>query len=141
MTIHQNFIAGQWSGADPDANINPSNTNEVVGLYAQATVDDVKSAIDAARSAFPSWSRSGILDRHAILKKAGQEIIARKDELGSLLAREEGKTLPEAIGETVRAGQIFEFFAGEALRLAGEVLPSVRPNVTVELTRDPLGAS
>ncbi len=140
MTIHQNFIAGKWSGADPVADINPSNTNEVVGLYAQATVDDVKTAIDAARSAFPSWSRSAILDRHAILKKAGQEIIARKDELGSLLAREEGKTLPEAIGETVRAGQIFEFFAGEVLRLAGELLPSVRPNVMVEITRDPLGA-
>ncbi len=116
--IHQNFIAGEWTGANAVENINPSNTDEVVGLYAQGNASDVKQAVAAARAAFPAWSRSSILERHAILKKAGEEIIARKEELGSLLAREEGKTLPEAIGETVRAGQIFEFFAGESLRLA-----------------------
>ncbi|WP_115423218.1 aldehyde dehydrogenase family protein, partial [Ensifer sp. M14] len=55
------------------------------------------------------------------------------------LSREEGKTLAEGIGETVRAGQIFDFFAGEALRLAGEVIPSVRPNIGVEITREPVG--
>ncbi|MGO8656133.1 aldehyde dehydrogenase family protein, partial [Rhizobium ruizarguesonis] len=58
---------------------------------------------------------------------------------GALLAREEGKTLPEATGEVIRASQIFEFFAGEALRLAGEVLPSVRPNIGIEITREALG--
>ncbi|TCB48690.1 aldehyde dehydrogenase family protein, partial [Rhizobium leguminosarum bv. viciae] len=88
---------------------------------------------------FPVWSRSGIWERHVILKKAGDEIMARKDELGALLAREEGKTLPEATGEVIRASQIFEFFAGEALRLAGEVLPSVRPNIGIEITREALG--
>ncbi|MQX78775.1 aldehyde dehydrogenase family protein, partial [Sinorhizobium medicae] len=81
-----------------------------------------------------NWpSRSGILERHAILKKTADEILARKDELGRLLSREEGKTLAEGIGETVRAGQIFEFFAGETLRLAGEVVPSVRPGIGVEI--------
>ena len=54
------------------------------------------------------------------LDQIGSEILARKDELGLLLAREEGKTLPEAIGEAARAGQIFKFFAGEALRVGGE---------------------
>lgn len=111
----------------------------MVGRYARASAADVADAIAAARAAFPAWSCSGILELHAILKKAGGEIMARKDELGALLAREEGKTLPEAIGETVRASQIFEFFAGEALRLAGEVDPSVRANVNVEITREPLG--
>ena len=139
MTIHQNLIAGEWTGANGVENINPSDTNEVVGLYAQASVDDTKAAIAAAKAAFPAWSRSGIWERHVILKKAGDEIMARKDELGALLAREEGKTLPEAIGETIRASQIFEFFAGEALRLAGEVIPSVRPNIGVEITREGLG--
>ncbi|WP_412063850.1 aldehyde dehydrogenase family protein [Rhizobium sp. SYY.PMSO] len=139
MTIHQNLIAGEWTGTNGSESINPSDTNEVVGLYASAGVQDVADAIAAAKAAFPAWSRSGILERHTILKKAGDEILARKDELGALLAREEGKTLPEAIGETIRAAQIFEFFAGEALRLAGEVLPSVRPNIGVEITREPLG--
>ncbi|WP_018897237.1 aldehyde dehydrogenase family protein [Rhizobium sp. 2MFCol3.1] len=139
MTIYQNLIAGEWIGSDATKNINPSDTNEVVGLYADGSAEDTKNAIAAAKAAFPSWSRSGIWERHVILKKAGDEIMARKDELGALLAREEGKTLPEAIGETIRASQIFEFFAGEVLRLAGETIPSVRPNIGVEITRDPLG--
>jgi aldehyde dehydrogenase (NAD+) len=138
MTIHQNLIAGEWTGTTGAENINPSDTNEVVGLYASASVQDVADAIAAAKAAFPAWSRSGILERHSILRKTSDEILARKDELGALLAREEGKTLPEAIGETIRAAQIFDFFAGEALRLAGEVLPSVRPNIGVEITRERL---
>ena len=119
MTIHQNLIAGEWVGSDASKNINPSNTDDVIGEYARATVEDTKAAIAAAKAAFPAWSRSGILERHAILRKTADEILARKDELGRLLSREEGKTLAEGIGETVRAGQIFDFFAGECLRLAG----------------------
>jgi acyl-CoA reductase-like NAD-dependent aldehyde dehydrogenase len=139
MSLHQNLIAGEWVGRDPSANINPSDTNDTVGEYARGSAQDMADAIAAAKAAFPAWSRSGIWERHVILKKTGDEIMARKDELGALLAREEGKTLPEAIGETIRASQIFEFFAGEVLRLAGEVIPSVRPNIGVEITRDPLG--
>ena len=139
MTLHQNLIAGEWVGGDGVANINPSNTNDVVGEYARASADDARAAIAAAKAAFPAWSRSGILERHAILRKTADEILARKDELGKLLSREEGKTLVEGIGETVRAGQIFDFFAGECLRLAGEVLPSARPNIGVEITREPVG--
>ncbi|EJT04729.1 aldehyde dehydrogenase family protein [Rhizobium sp. CCGE 510] len=139
MTIYQNLIAGEWVGSNATKNINPSDTNEVVGLYADGSAEDTKNAIAAAKAAFPAWSRSGIWERHVILKKAGDEIMARKDELGALLAREEGKTLPEATGEVIRASQIFEFFAGEALRLAGEIIPSVRPNIGVEITREGLG--
>jgi aldehyde dehydrogenase (NAD+) len=65
--------------------------------------------------------------------------LARKEELGTLLSREEGKTKPEGIGEVTRAGHIFKFFAGECLRLAGETLPSVRPGIGVEITREPVG--
>ncbi|MBA1345732.1 aldehyde dehydrogenase family protein [Rhizobium sp. WYCCWR 11146] len=139
MTIYQNLIAGEWVGSNATKNINPSDTNEVVGLYADGSADDTRNAIAAAKAAFPAWSLSGIWERHVILKKTGDEIMARKDELGALLAREEGKTLPEATGEVIRASQIFEFFAGEALRLAGEVIPSVRPNIGVEITREALG--
>jgi aldehyde dehydrogenase (NAD+) len=139
MTIYQNLIAGEWIGTNATKNINPSDTNEVVGLYADGSAEDTRNAIAAAKAAFPAWSRSGIWERHVILKKTGDEIMARKDELGALLAREEGKTLPEATGEVIRASQIFEFFAGEALRLAGEVIPSVRPNIGVEITREALG--
>lgn len=139
MTIYQNLIAGEWVGSEASNNISPSDTGDIVGSYAQGTADDAKAAIAAAKAAFPKWSQSGILERHTILKKTADEILARKEELGKLLAREEGKTLPEAIGETIRAAQIFDFFAGEALRLTGEVLPSVRPGIGVEITREPLG--
>ena len=137
--LHKNLIDGEWVGSDGVENINPSNLKEVVGVYARATVEDTQQAIAAAKAAFPAWSRSGILERHAILRKAADEITARKQELGELLSREEGKTLPEGIGEVTRAAQIFDFFAGEVLRLAGEVLPSVRPGVGVEITREPIG--
>ena len=137
--LHRNLIDGEWVDGEAHANVNPSNTDEIVGHYAKATAADAQRAIAAAKAAFPAWSRSGLLERHSILSKTAHEIIARKEELGALLSREEGKTLPEGIGEVTRAGQIFEFFAGEALRLAGEVIPSVRPGVGVEITREPVG--
>ncbi|MBB3523302.1 aldehyde dehydrogenase family protein [Rhizobium sp. BK456] len=137
--LHKNLIAGEWVAGDISLNINPSNTNDIVGEFSRASADDVRTAIAAAKSALPVWSQSPILARHAILKKTGDEILARKEELGSLLAREEGKTLTEAIGEVTRAGQIFDFFAGEVLRLSGETLPSVRPGVGIDITREPVG--
>ncbi|MGJ4859541.1 aldehyde dehydrogenase family protein [Labrys sp. La1] len=139
MTLHQNMIAGEWVGSAAVKNINPSDIDDVIGEYAQASTEDTRAAIEAAKAAFPTWSRSGILERHAILRKSADEILARKDELGRLLSREEGKTLAEGIGETVRAAQIFDFFAGECLRLAGEVLPSVRLDISIEITREPAG--
>lgn len=137
--MFKNCIAGEWIGSEGRENINPSDTDDVIGVFAKATREDVLDAISAAKAAFPAWSRSGPLVRHAVLRKAADEILARKDELGALLAREEGKTLPEAVGEVVRASQIFDFFAGEALRLAGETVPSVRPGIAVDVTREPLG--
>lgn len=138
--IFRNFIAGEWTtAADAAPNYNPSNVDDVVGTYARGTADDVATAVAAAKAAFPAWSRSGPLARHAALRKVADEIAARKDELGRLLAREEGKTLPEGIGEVMRASQVFDFFAGECLRLTGDVVPSVRPGVGVEMTREPVG--
>ncbi len=140
MTVHQNFIAGRRvDGGEAADNVNPSDTNDVIGAYARASREDAQQAIAAARAAFPAWSRSGIQQRHDILLKVSAEILSRRDELGRLLAREEGKTLPEAVGEVVRAGQIFDFFAGETLRLAGEKLASTRPGIEVDVTREPVG--
>ncbi|MGJ4943062.1 aldehyde dehydrogenase family protein [Bradyrhizobium sp. HKCCYLS1011] len=138
--ILKNFIAGEWvDGHGATRNINPSNTNDVVGEYAKADKAQTEKAIAAAKAAFPAWSRSTPQERYDALNKISAEILARKEELGRLLAREEGKTLPEGIGEVARAGQIFAFFAGEALRLTGEKGPSVRPGLDVEITREPVG--
>ena len=137
---HDNLIGGQLlatGGYSP--NVNPSNLADVIGEYAQADAQQLETAVQAARAAFAAWSVSNIQARADALDKIGTEILARRDELGTLLAREEGKTRPEGIGEAARAGNIFKFFAGECLRLAGESVPSVRPGIGVEITREPLG--
>jgi alpha-ketoglutaric semialdehyde dehydrogenase len=140
MNAFHNYIAGEWvAGASVTANRNPSNVADVIGEYAQADVTQTRMAIAAAKAAFPAWATGSIQERSNILDRAGSEILARKDELGRLLSREEGKTLPEGVGEAMRAGQIFKFFAGEVLRAAGDKLPSVRPGIDVEVTREPIG--
>ena len=137
---HDNLIGGQWlAGGSYTPNTNPSNLADVLGEYAQASAADLDAAVQAARAAFPVWSMSGIQARADALDAIGAEILARRDELGALLAREEGKTRVEGVGEVSRAGNIFKFFAGECLRLAGEVVPSVRPGIGVEITREPVG--
>ena len=140
VSMFKNLIDGEWvDGPRSTQNINPSDTRDVVGDFAQADAGQARDAVAAARAAFGSWSLSTPQQRFDILDAAGTEILARRAELGDQLAREEGKTLPEAIGEVARAGNIFKFFAGEALRVGGEACPSVRPGVGVEVTREPLG--
>ncbi len=140
MTTHLNYINGEWvAGIAASANVNPSNLADIVGEYALADAAQVDMAAQAAANAFPAWSISGIQARSDALDKIGSEILARRSELGALLSREEGKTLPEGIGEVTRAGQIFKFFSGECLRSAGQLLPSVRPGIGVEITREPVG--
>lgn len=139
MEHYCNLIDGEWRGEAFSQNISPSDTRDIVGNYAVATENDTKDAIAAAVQAFPSWSRSSPMQRHGILSAAAVEIGARREELGRLLAREEGKSLTEAIGEATRAAQIFDFFAGECLRQNGEIITSVRPGVGIEVTREPLG--
>jgi len=140
MSVFKNYIGGEWrEGAGVTQNINPSDTNDVIGEYAKATAEDAAAAVEAAATAAPTWGRSTPQQRFDALDAIATEILARKAELGELLAREEGKTLPEGIGEAARAGQIFKFFAGEALRSQGDVLASVRPGVKVEVTREAIG--
>ncbi len=138
--MHANLIGGAWvDGADVARNVNPSNTADLVGEYARADRAQAEQAIAAAAEAFPAWSRTTIAQRAEVLDRVGAEILARAEELGTLLSREEGKTLPEGIGEATRAGQIFRFYAGETMRLSGERLDSLRPGVQIEVTREPIG--
>jgi acyl-CoA reductase-like NAD-dependent aldehyde dehydrogenase len=137
---HSNYIAGEWvPGAAYTKNINPSDVSDVVGEYAQADKAQTEQAIAAAKNAAPAWAAFNVQQRADIFEKIGAEILARKDELGTLLSREEGKTLPEGTGEVVRAANIFKFFAGEVLRRTGELIPSVRSGIDVEITREPVG--
>jgi acyl-CoA reductase-like NAD-dependent aldehyde dehydrogenase len=138
--LHRNLIGGDWrEGASVSRNVNPSDTDDLVGEYAQADRAQALEAVAVAKAAFPGWRATTPQQRADALDRIGTEILARKEELGRLLSREEGKTLLEGIGEVARAGQIFKFFAGEALSALGELVPSVRPGVSVEITREPLG--
>jgi len=136
----QNYIAGEWrKGASEIANINPSDTSDIIGHFAQASRNDLEDAISAARGASKVWAASGLETRYNALMAIGNELMARAEELGTLLAREEGKPLAEGKGEVYRAGQFFTYFAAEVLRQLGENADSVRPNIEIDVRREPLG--
>ena len=138
--VFDNLIGGaRVPSDDRSTNTNPSDPSDVIGRYARADAATVASAIAAARAAAPAWVDLGSQQRFAILDKAGSLIAERADELGDLLAREEGKQLAEAKGEVLRASQIFKFFAGETIRNTGEVVDSVRPGLIAEMTHEPIG--
>jgi alpha-ketoglutaric semialdehyde dehydrogenase len=140
MGAKQNFIAGAWiDGSGVTLDINPSDVSDVVGEFTQASKAQTDDAIASAKAASASWGLSTPQQRADALEMIGTELLARKDEIGRLLAREEGKPLANGIAETMRAAQIFKFFAQEALRIEGTQLPSVRPNVDVTITREQVG--
>ena len=137
---YAHYIDGSWvDDSTYSENINPSNTEDIVGRFARGDAGRVDEAVAAAKAAQPAWAEASPQVRHDVLEKAGALIMARKDELGRLLAREEGKTLAEAVGETIRAAQIFKFFAGETLRNLGDAVASVRPGVDVMMEREAVG--
>jgi alpha-ketoglutaric semialdehyde dehydrogenase len=139
-TAFPNLIDGRAiDSTERTPDVNPSNTTDVVGEFARATTSELDHAIGAAREAFKKWSRTTPQERFDVLDRAGTEILARKEELGRLLSREQGKPLADGIGEAGRAGAIFKFFAGEAVRPVGEKVDSVRPGIEVEITREPVG--
>lgn len=135
-----NLIDGEWAMTDSlNPNVNPSDTNDLIGEYARASEADVHTAIDAARRAFASWSHTVPLQRHDILARASAEVAQRAEELGRLLSREEGKPLAEGIGEARRAAQVLAFMAGETLRIGGERMAGLQEGSDAEVTREPLG--
>lgn len=138
--LFQNYINGQWvSGEQTVTNINPSDTSDIIGDYAQATPEQVKDALAAAQAGQAEWAKTGLEHRYNILMAVGDELIARKDELGELLAREEGKTRAEGAGEVYRSGQFFHYFAAEVLRQIGDTADSVRPGIEIAVHREPVG--
>jgi aldehyde dehydrogenase (NAD+) len=140
MTMKKNLVAGEWIGAsDASENRNPADLSDLIGTYARADVEQVNAAVDAADAALDGWAMASPQVRSDLLENVAQQLFARADEIGTILAREEGKTLTEAKGETIRAAQIFRFFAGEAIRVTGDAVASVRPDVAVEVTREPVG--
>ncbi len=134
------YIGGEWVGdSDVTTNTSPANRDDVIGTYARGDAARVDQAVSAALAAQPDWAAASPQLRHDVLERAGALIVERKDELGRLLAREEGKTIAEAVGETVRASQVFKFFAGEALRNTGDAVASVRPGIDVMIEREAVG--
>ena len=135
------LIGGRWTaeggGLEPD--VSPSDLGDIVGEFPRGTPALVAEAVAAARAAQPAWARTTIAERHDILQRTSEGLMARREEIGRTLAREEGKILSEAIGEVTRAAQVFAFFAGECLRLTGDRLDSLRPGVEIDVTREPLG--
>ena len=136
----KHLIGGEWVGGDSGLeSLNPSDTRDVVARAPNDNGTAMRAAIGAAADAFPSWSQASPEVRSDVLDRAGSLILERREALGRLLAREEGKTVPEGIGEVVRAGRIFKFFAGEALRRNGITVDSTRPGVECSTYREPLG--
>ncbi|MFT6944577.1 MAG: aldehyde dehydrogenase (NAD+) [Yoonia sp.] len=135
-----NYIAGEWvSGPSEIKNINPSDLSEIVGVFAQAGSDQLDDALNAARTAQAQWAAYGLERKQNVLMAIGNELMARAEELGTLLSREEGKPLAEGKGEVFRAGQFFTYFAAEVLRQIGDSADSTRDGIEVDIRREPLG--
>lgn len=141
MTKHfKNLIGGAWTDGDTAVkNINPSDLTDVIGTYAQADLAQVDHAVATAGAAQKLWAATGLEARQAALDFIGRELMARAEELGHLLAREEGKPLAEGKGEVYRAGQFFTYYAAEVLRQLGENADSVRPGIEIDIRREAMG--
>lgn len=138
--MHKNYIAGEWvAGETAIENRNPSDVTDIIGSYAQASTAQLDTAFDAASAAQKIWSRTGLEARQTILMQIGNALMARADELGELLSREEGKPRAEGRGEVYRAGQFFTYYAAEVLRQIGDNADSVRPDIEIDVRRDPVG--
>ncbi|MEM7206295.1 MAG: aldehyde dehydrogenase family protein [Pseudomonadota bacterium] len=140
MIQGQNYIGGAWcEGESALENVNPSDVGDIIGHYAQASEAQLQECLAAARAGADAWAKSGLEARYNALMNIGNEMIARSAELGELLSREEGKPLAEGKGEVYRAGQFFQYYAAEALRQIGDTADSVRPNIEIDVRREPMG--
>ncbi len=135
-----NYIAGEWTnGSSEIENRNPSDLTDLIGMFTQASPDDLQRALDQARVAQAEWAAYGMERKQAVLMNIGNEMMERAEELGTLLSREEGKPIAEGKGEVYRAGQFFTFYAAECLRQMGENADSVREGVEIDIRREPVG--
>jgi aldehyde dehydrogenase (NAD+) len=142
MNVFKNYINGEWIESESGKtfpNINPANTDETVGLFQSSNAADVNRACSAAAAARLAWADLPATKRGEYLFKAAELLEARLQQLGEEMTREEGKTLPEAVGEVKRAINIFRYFAGEGSRQFTYQVPSERENVLCYTIRKPLG--
>lgn len=138
--VKLNLIAGSWeAGETVIENRNPSDLSDLVGVFAQASGDQLETTLDQCRVAQAKWAAYGIERKYNVLMAIGNEMISRSEELGRLLSREEGKPLAEGKGEVYRAGQFFSYYAAETLRQMGETADSVRDGIEVDVRREPVG--
>ncbi|WP_375253887.1 aldehyde dehydrogenase family protein [Yoonia sp.] len=136
----QNYIAGEWiTGPTEIENINPSDLSDIVGVFAQASSHQLDDALGAARRAQAEWAAYGLERKQNVLMAIGNELMARAEELGTLLSREEGKPRAEGKGEVFRAGQFFTYFAAEVLRQIGDNADSTRDGIEVDVRREAVG--
>lgn len=138
--IFGSLIKGVWHRkGERVADINPSDISDVVGHMVVAEPEMVPRALEVARAAQSNWAESGLEMRKSCLDGIGAELMDRADEIGKLLSREEGKPLAEGRGEVYRAGQFYQYYGAECLRQIGESAPSIRPNIHIDIGREPLG--
>ncbi len=137
----QQFVAGRWGAGsgEPFERRDPTRPDVVLSRGRESAVVDAEAAVRSARSAQPSWAAWTPHARAEILRTAAAIVSARAEEWGEELAREEGKTRPEGVGEVRRAAQILEYAAGEPDRAAGEVYHSPRAGERILVSRRPLG--
>ena len=127
MNTYRNFIGGKWlesASTRTASNINPANTDDVIGTIRQATREEARTAVDAAAEAFRGWRTTPAPARGRIVLKAARLLEENKEELAQLLTQEEGKTIAESRGELQRSINVAEFCAGESRRMTGETIPS-----------------
>ena len=135
-----NYIAGEWvAGASEIENRNPSDLSDLIGMFAQATPDQLDATLDQAQRAQVEWAAYGIERKYNVLMAIGTEMMQRAEELGTLLAREEGKPLAEGKGEVYRAGQFVTYYAAETLRRMGDTADSVRDGIEIDVRREAVG--
>ena len=142
MDTYRNFIAGKWvesSSSKTVKNINPANTDEVIGMNRQATREEARAAVEAAAAALHDWRRTPPPARGEIVAKAARLMEAAKEDLAQILTREEGKTISESRGELQRSINVAEFCAGESRRMNGETIFSELPSNFVYTIKQPLG--
>ncbi|MEZ5217955.1 MAG: NAD-dependent succinate-semialdehyde dehydrogenase [Ilumatobacteraceae bacterium] len=135
------LINGNWVNATTGATY--AVTNPATGVVLQTVSDggaaDVLLAIDAAAAAFPGWRRTVARERGRLLHRTAGLLRDRADSIGRLMTEEQGKPLAEATGEVEYAASFFEWFAGEAERIEGMIVPSQQPDQRVLVTREPIG--
>ncbi|RKQ13562.1 aldehyde dehydrogenase family protein [Oceanobacillus bengalensis] len=137
-----NYVNGRWkssSNGETKTNLNPADTNDVVGVVQKSTLEDVDEAVAAAKEAKTAWRKLSGDARGKYLYKVANILESRLDEVAETLTREMGKTLPEAKGETARGVAILRYYAGEGLREVGNVIPSTDNQALQYTNRTPLG--